>query len=429
VTTVAVALVIGLLVLWMVQLVPAARYAATFRNSRPAQVLDRDLPKMCVHFPLRGADPHLAPALRSLLNQDYPDFELRVIIDSRDDPAWGLVEEILRQHQEESTSKGGCSGVHVTTLGEKRRTCSLIGSCLVQFVDELDDSCKLIAFADADMVIPLHWLREMASALVDPEIGTTLGNRWYAPSTAGWGTLVRYMWNAGAVVPMWLFDIPWSGASVMRLSEARRSGLAEKWGHGMVEDTPIKMAVQELGLKLKFMPQLLNVNREDIPLARCYQFIRRQMLWTRLYHPKWAWVVFNATLATFAMLGPVLFVPLALIMGEPTAAVLAAAGAIGYLAGMLSLLALLERAIRRLLRERGESLPGFTPAMLMRIVVGVPLTQCLYMAAVIDCMFMRRVDWRGVSYQVDGPWNVQMIDYQPMAVVQTGTEEKENMSL
>jgi hypothetical protein len=158
--------------------------------------------------------------------------------------------------------------VQTTTLHEKRRTCSLIGSCLVQFVSELDDSCKLVAFADADMVVPPHWLREMASALVDPTVGTTLGNRWYAPSSAKWGTLVRYMWNVGAVVPMWLFDIPWSGASVMRLSDVHRSGLAEQWGHGMVEDTPIKTAVQSLGLKLTFMPQLINVNREDIPLVR-----------------------------------------------------------------------------------------------------------------------------------------------------------------
>ncbi|HEY3968195.1 MAG TPA: glycosyltransferase family 2 protein, partial [Planctomycetaceae bacterium] len=195
-TSFAIALVLGLLVLWVVQLAPAVRYAATFRNSRPAQIANECLPKMCVHFPLRGADPHLALAMRSLLNQDYPDFELRIIIDSREDPAWEMVPEILRQYQQErdSASEGGgtrCSAVHVTTLREKRRTCSLIGSCLVQFVEELDDSCTLMAFADADMVVPPHWLREMASALVDPKVGTTLGNRWYAPSTADWGTLVR----------------------------------------------------------------------------------------------------------------------------------------------------------------------------------------------------------------------------------------------
>src|SRR5262249_25516930 len=148
---------------------------------------------------------------RSLLIQDYPDFELRIIVDSREDPAWDLVQEILRQHKADEASLnnsarkyGSCSGIHLTTLREKRQTCSLIGSCLVQFVGERDDSCKLVAFADADMVVPPYWLRELAGALVDPAVGTTLGNRWYAPSTAGWGTLIRYLWNVGAVVPMWL---------------------------------------------------------------------------------------------------------------------------------------------------------------------------------------------------------------------------------
>ena len=137
-TLFAIGVVIAMFALWTMQLVIALKYAATFRHSRPAEVSDELLPKMGVHFPLRGADPHLAPALRSLLNQDYPDFELRIIIDSREDPAWDLVHEILRQHQE-SESKiddgmalpnrrpSGCSRVHVTTLREKRRTCSLIG--------------------------------------------------------------------------------------------------------------------------------------------------------------------------------------------------------------------------------------------------------------------------------------------------------------
>ena len=120
-----------------------------------------------------------------------------------------------------------------------------------------------------------------------------------------------------------------------------------------------------------------------------------------------------------------MLIPLALLLGEPTAATWAVAGFVGYVAGnVIASGCCSSRAIRRLLRDRGETLPDFTPAILLKLVATIPLTQLLYMASVIDCMFMRQVDWRGVTYKIDGPWNVQMIDYQPMAVDPTVAEEQ-----
>jgi hypothetical protein len=148
------------------------------------------------------------------------------------------------------------------------------------------------------------------------------------------------------------------------------------------------------------------------------------MLWTRLYHPQWLSVVFNAILATAAMFAPLVLMVVPPLLGNTTAAMIAATGGLFYLAGLLMLVFLIERAIRKLLRNRGESLPNFTASMLMKILFAVPLTQALYMASVIQCTFMRQVDWRGVKYQIDGPWNVRMIDYQPMAEV-----AEENVSI
>jgi len=44
---------------------------------------------------LRGSDPFLGDTIRAAVAQDHPNYELRVVVDSRDDPAWAEVEAAL----------------------------------------------------------------------------------------------------------------------------------------------------------------------------------------------------------------------------------------------------------------------------------------------------------------------------------------------
>ena len=42
-------------------------------------------------------------------------------------------------------------------------------------------------------------------------------------------------------------------------------------------------------------------------------------------------------------------------------------------------------------------------------------------------MFRRRVAWRGVTYQIDGPWDIRMLDYRPYE--QPSPSAESNLSL
>jgi len=37
------------------------------------------------------------------------------------------------------------------------------------------------------------------------------------------------------------------------------------------------------------------------------------------------------------------------------------------------------------------------------------VTQLVYAAAVYACMFTREIEWRGVRYTFDGPWDVRRL--------------------
>jgi glycosyltransferase involved in cell wall biosynthesis len=392
---------IALAVFWVTQFLPALAYGRLLWHSRPVQDEPKDLPKFCVGMPLRGADPHLATAIRRIADQDYPNFELRIVVDSKDDPAWDIVERVVRDMNRPN--------IRVSEIRSHSDSCSAYCNALAQYLDELDDSCKLVGFADADMIVPRDWLRNMAVPLANPIVGATLGNRWYVPVGSKWGTCVRYLWNAGAVVPMWLYQMPWTGALAMRRETVCRAGMANKLRRGMTEDAPVKSSLQQLGLRLQFVPQLMIPNQEETGLPACYQFIQRQLLWTRLYHPHWWTVLASALALTAAMYVPfVVAICFAAMRIWPDAVLAFCAGA-GYLAGQAALLLMLELSVRKTFRDRIEPLQSVSWTMWIRTLFAIPLTQLLYVIAMISCVRKRGVLWRGVEYRIDGPWDIHVV--------------------
>jgi len=50
---------------------------------------------------------------------------------------------------------------------------------------------------------------------------------------------------------------------------------------------------------------------------------------------------------------------------------------------------------------------------LLRRIVAAPLLQLLYPAALASTLLFRRVEWRRVHHQIDGPWHVRLVEYRP----------------
>jgi cellulose synthase/poly-beta-1,6-N-acetylglucosamine synthase-like glycosyltransferase len=256
-----------LLAAFLVQLVLVLGYCSASRR-REAGSAPARLPRFGVVLPVRGLEPGLAEALRSVLAQDYPSFELHVVVDGRDDPAWPVVARTV----------DGSKDARLHALETRRPTCSLVCSSLLQALDALGPECELIAFAAADLVAPRDWLRQLASGMRDETVGGTLGNRWYVPVEGRWGSLVRQQWNAGAAVLMRLLEIPWAGGLALRREDVDALGLRAVWERSLVEDVSAVRSLRAAGRRFRFLPGLLVANRDEIDLPAAYRFIARQLL-------------------------------------------------------------------------------------------------------------------------------------------------------
>ena len=390
----------------LLQSVFAIRFAALLHRYRAPRVSDEGLPHASILLTLRGADPFLATGLRQLMSQNYPSYDLRIVVDDLGDPSVAVVRE--------AASAMSFAELKLDRLRERPSRCSLKCAALAQLAGDLGEETEIVVLADADLVSHPDWMRELiAPLLADDGIGATYGNRWFWPENARWGSLVRYLWNVAAVVPMVFCRIPWGGTFAMRAEVLGDANLPDRWSRAIVEDAPIHSALDRLGLVLHFVPGLMMVNREDCDLRYSLDFIKRQLTWTRIYHPNWWVVVLHAVLTSGALVVGIGLVVYGGWTGAIWGVAMAGIGLLGYLLIMAGLMALLEGSVRKVVGRRGESVGRFSPLTWSRAVLSIPLAQGIHLVAVLLSMFRREVSWRGVTYRIRGPWDIRLVAYQP----------------
>lgn len=400
------AVFVVLVALALAQTLPALGFLRALGRGNVTPPADAACPKAAIVLCLRGCDPFLNRCLEGLLRQDYPQYDVWIIIDREDDPAWSVVQETI--------ARLDAQNVYVQSLQQRLKTCALKCSSLIQAVGSLDDSYQVVALTDGDTLVHPTWLRELVAPLDDPQVGVASGNRWYMPSDASWGSLVRYVWNAAAVVQMYLNRFTWGGSVALAASVFRDPGLAERWRQSVSSDTVILDVVRRQGLRAAFVPSLMMVNRESCTLGQFYRWVQRQMLVGRLYHPGWPVVLLHGAATTAALAIAVATVVASLVQGQWMAAAWIAAGLLAFEAMMLGLLAALEACVRRVVRARGEPAGWLTPAAALRGLLAIPLTQIVYAAALGRASTIRTVNWRGAVYRIEGPWNVRLIEDRPI---------------
>jgi len=398
----ALAWIIACLILGQAALLVAyARFLYRFRQ--PALV-NEVCPRAAVILCVRGLDPFLPACLIGLFQQDYPDYDVWVVVDSTRDAAWPVVNELAQQ--------SGKHNIHVLPLTERLATCTRKLASILQAMSHIDTSHAIVALLDSDTIPHAAWLRELAAPLKNPRVGVSSGNRWYMPASLTAGSLVRYLWNVAAVVQMYWYDIGWGGSLAIKSKFLRQSDLRQCLANGFSDDTTICRCALAHGYQIAFSPSLVMVNRESCSLRGVFGFLERQLLAVRM-HNSWWWAVVGHGLATTAALGfsCLLGAVAAATSNGSTAAWIGTALAI-YWVSMIVLILPLEWCARRILRGRHEPITGFGAWGWLCIAMAIPLAQIVHFAALLAAIFARTHRWRGVLYQFHGPSPVCVIEDQ-----------------
>ena len=116
-------------------------------------------PGVSVLKPLSGVDPGLEENLRSVFEQDYPEFEIRFAVRDRDDPAVAVVESLRRQYP------GVRSELIIT--GEPPYANAKVFSLDRMLAQARYD---LLVMSDSDIHVQPGFLSSIAAEFADPRI-------------------------------------------------------------------------------------------------------------------------------------------------------------------------------------------------------------------------------------------------------------------
>lgn len=382
--------------------------APTLLNWQPTVLQDSECPKTCVCLNLRGLDPFLAIALPALLNQDYPNYDVFIVIDHQDDPVYALAEELI--------SASNKTNVTLSVLKTRRETCSLVNSALIQTIEKNLNSYEVVAMIDADAVPHKTWLRELVAPLRNKKIGAVTGQRWYFPPHANMGDLIRYIWNIPAVLQMLFFQIPWGGSLALRTDVLQKCNVLDYYGKALVQDVPLFDILKKQGYTIQFVPSILMINRESVTLSSLIPWIQRQLLWAILYHSSWWKVVMHGIFVTLVPIALSTLLVTSIFLDDPWITKLIISGLAGYAIITLSQLLLLEYLITRIVKGRGECIKWVTPLKLIAFIPALILTQIVYPKALLFALFSRNIEWRGIHYRIDAPLKVKMLNYEPYKI-------------
>ncbi len=358
-------------------------------------------PRVELVIPCKGVDPEFDLLVKELLGQDYPAYGVTFVVESMDDPAWQSLEPLL-----------GCPQpvpVRLLAAGQALDCGQKIQNLLVGTA-ALDPAVEVIAFLDADVRVTSRWLRLVVEPLQKPDTGAVTGYRWFVPYRNDWPNAVLSALNAPVAFALGnhRWNAIWGGSWSVRRSTFELAAVRQAWQGALTEDYPAWKAIRKTGLRVVFEPGCLLASPVQCTWNTLFEFGRRQYLITRVYAPGLWWL---------ALLGELLFS--VTFWGGLTLEAerwLAREGvtwislALVTLYGLAALRARVRQSVARV------AFPAWHDALRRSRVLDIwarPFLALCNLGLILASAFGRRITWRGIRYQLDGPEQTRVLSYRP----------------
>lgn len=393
-------------------LLSAMVFAWLFRSRSGFQFREDERPAVAVVMCVRGCDPFLQDTIVALGRQSYSDYQVIVVVDHRQDPAWSVLESL--QQALDPTSEW----LEIQELQDHCGSRGLKCSALLQAIRSLPQ--PVVVTIDSDAIPHADWLQRMVQPLQDKQVGAVTSNQWFEPDSWNLGTWVRSVWHAGAVVPTAVLGNPWAGAFAMRRQDMIDGGLLEAWEQSVIDDGPVRQTLHRLKKRLVFVPANFSINREDCSLAFAFRYVGRMLTWSRLYESTfWITLIHMLTVVGthVVVLVGTLWYGGELLQGTGTVPEvipwllclvwLVVSQVVGYF---------LIRAAVLSHREKPLSAVPATTYRVGWVLVALPLALLAYAWGSLLALFTREICWRQIRYCLKSGGRVTMQSYHPYVV-------------
>ena len=358
-----------------------ARYVRQETTRPPAEFY----PFVSVIAPTRGFEVGFVDNVKPLLEQNYPNYEVRFVFDDPQDPSLALVRELGAQTVISGPADGTGQKVHNLIVATK----------------EIDPRCEVIVFVDTDARPSEDWLRQLVAPLANGTVGASTGYRWFIPERGGIASRLRGVWNASVASALGADttkNFCWGGSTAIRRSTFEELRVVDHWRGTVSDDFTITRVLKEAKLPIHFTPHCLVPSVGDCGWRELFEFTTRQIKITRVYAPHlWLPLLLGSSLFALAFFGGIVLLLSRILLGRSFVLTLA------FLVVIFAL-----GAAKGFMRWRAVSIPlaRYRSALRRDLLAHVclwPFASLLYLYNAIVAGLSRRITWRGITYSLLSP--------------------------
>ncbi len=349
--------------------------------------------------PCKGLDWQLADNLRCLFEQDYPDWRLRLIVESDDDPATEVIDRLQAAYP--SVRAERIVAGQATDGGQKVHN-------LLAATRSLDPRSQVLAFVDSDARPHPGWLWALVARLERNPEGAVTAYRWFVPAPAQWAGALLSAVNA---VVAGLFGpggrhLIWGGAWALRRDVFEAIGLRQAWQGTLSDDLVASRVLRASRRRVEFEPACMVLSPLETSWSASFEFLRRQFTIGKAYVPLWwaaAWIV--ASVLAAAWWSSLVLATLLASTGRPLALLPGSVAAVLYANQVLRARWRQDQGLRYL--NQG----GQTADLARSIDLWLgPLVATWAWLAMAASAWGWQITWRGIRYRLAPGGRVRSVD-------------------
>jgi len=261
-------------------------------------------PEAVVIIPVTGDTPGIKGCLESLLDQDYPSYEVIFVTRDTEDPAAAIIQGLLSNRN---------NARHITSgpaahCGQKNHN-------LLAGIAASKPSAEILAFCDSSHQAQPTFLSDLLKPIVAGDAVLTTGFHRIVPGDFRLATL-GMLWSVLGIHLLQgiaLFTQPWGGAMAIRRTVFESHRVDRLWGATVVDDFSMGPYLRKVGIRCKTVPfACLSTPLSGKSLHEWNLWLTRQLLYLKFYTPG-AWL--GASLAAYLLIAPMILAAVAIIGG------------------------------------------------------------------------------------------------------------------
>lgn len=192
-----------------------------------------------VILPVKGLDYQLEKNVLSIQNQEYENFDLLAVVDSKEDSSLRVIKSLSVNYLIASENCNACSG--------KVRA---ISSAINEFKEY-----EIYVVADSDIRVEKKWLKKLTLPLLDEHIGVSTTFPIFYPAGGFW-TKVKMFWGivGQSMMESRLTRFVWGGSMAFRKSLLDEKSKLE-FSESISDDVSILRIVNRKGLRVAYVPE------------------------------------------------------------------------------------------------------------------------------------------------------------------------------